>query len=358
MDWNVSTGRAVVFRGDGEPRESTRELIDALTRIDTEKPIDGDNYSLGGVVEELEFDFARRLGKEAAMFVPSGTLANHLAVRRHCSERRRCLIQEQSHLYQDCGDCVPVLSGINLVPIARGRADVSVEDLETAQSTASAGRVRTSIGAIVIESPVRRQAGQIVPMENLEALSSWSRSHDIRTHLDGARLYMMTAATGIDPATYAALFDSVYVSLYKYFGAPFGAILAGSTEFIGGLYHDRRMFGGGLASSALAAALALDGAADFETKLAKAFAHARVTFELIDRLPGLSLQPFEHGSNIWPLRIDESVDLTAFLSALSERDIQVRIDPMFADFVPMTINTTILKQSPQEIASAFEAALA
>ena len=77
---------------------------------------------------------------------------------------------------------------------------------------------------------------------------------------------MMAGATGISPVDYAALFDTVYVSLYKYFGAPFGAILAGTVEFTDGLYHDRRMFGGGLASANFAAALALHGIDGFEAR--------------------------------------------------------------------------------------------
>ena len=112
---------------------------------------------------------------------------------------------------------------------------------------------------------------------------------------------MMSGATGIPPADYAALFDTVYVSLYKYFGAPFGAILAGTAEFTDGLYHDRRMFGGGLASANFAAALALQGIDGFEERFNRAMTRANILFDKINALEGITVKPFEHGSNIFPL---------------------------------------------------------
>ncbi len=350
--------RAVMLRGDGEPHGSTRDVIQALIRADDASPIEADSYSLGGTVEKLEDEFARRFGKEAAIFVPSGTLANHLAVRRHCAQRRRCLIQEQSHLYQDCGDCVQILSGINLVPIAMNRAQMTLDDVVGAFSMSLGGRVRSSIGALVIESPDRRQAGQIVSHKNIVEITDWCREHGIKTHLDGARLYMMSAATGIAPSQYASYFDSVYVSLYKYFGAPYGAILAGTAEFVDGMFHDRRMFGGGLASSALAAALALHGVRGFEERLDRAFTRAHEAFTRINQFSGVTLQPFECGSNIWPLRIDPSIDQGVFLRKLHEQDVELQVDPMYSEFIPVAINTTILRQSPDELAAAFASAIA
>ena len=89
----------------------------------------------------------------------------------------------------------------------------------------------TPVGALMIESPVRRQEGKVVPFDEMQAITDYCREQGIGTHLDGARLYMMSGATGISAKTYASMFDTVYVSLYKYFGAPFGSVLVGTAEF-------------------------------------------------------------------------------------------------------------------------------
>ena len=236
---------SVVFRGDGEPR-STEAVLKHLAEFDADVGFEADSFSLGGTVERLEHRFAEMLGKEASAFMPTGTLANHLAIRRHCGESPRAVVQEQSHLYNDTGDSLAQLSSINLVPLAKGRPYFNLEELEEIVGRSDTGRVANPVGVVMIESPVRRQAGRIVPYEEMVAITDYCRERGIATHLDGARLFMMSAATGISPHKYADLFDTVYVSLYKYFVAPFGAILAGPDAFINDLYHDRRMFGGGL----------------------------------------------------------------------------------------------------------------
>ena len=264
---------AVVFRGDGEP-QSADLLLGRLVEIQSESGLSPDNYSLGGSVADLENHFAAALGKESAIYMPTGTLANHLAIRALCGGKPRAIVQEQSHLYHDCGDCVTQLSGINLVPLAKGECCFTLEELKDAVTESTSGRVLSSIGAVMIESPVRRQMGQVVPFQEMKAMTEYCRSQGIGTHLDGARLYMMSAASGTNPREYSALFDTVYVSLYKYFGAPYGAILAGDPQLIEGMFHTRRMFGGGLASSYFAAGLALKGTEGFEERLGAAMAIA------------------------------------------------------------------------------------
>ena len=244
-----------------------RSMLQTLIEFEEEFGFEADSYSLGGNVQQVEEKFAEMLGKEAAVFMPTGTLANHLAVRLLCGDKPRAIVQEQSHLYQDSGDCVARLSNINLLPLAKDRPHFTVEELRQAVEGSEQGRVLTPVGALMIESPVRRQEGKVVPFNEMQAITDYCRERGIGTHLDGARLYMMSGATGIPAETYASLFDTVYVSLYKYFGAPFGSVLAGTAEFCDGLYHDRRMFGGGLASANFSAALfALKGAEGFEER--------------------------------------------------------------------------------------------
>ena len=207
------------------------------------------------------------------------------------------------------------------------------------------------------KSPVRRQMGQVVPFEAMQAITDYCRQQQIATHLDGARLYMMSAATGVAPAAYAALFDTVYVSLYKYFGAPFGAILAGPAACIDGLYHDRRMFGGGLPSTYFAAALALQGMHGFADRFAAAMAQADTLFARLNALDGLHVGHFAHGSNIFPLTLAADIDGERFLTALRDHVIWVAAGADDARQLRLTVNTTILRQPLETLVTAFTGAL-
>jgi threonine aldolase len=337
--------RAVVFRGDGEPRtpSSTARRLAELEQIEP------DNYSLGGVVARLEETFAELLGKERAIFCPTGTLANHLAVWRLCAGRPRAVVQANGHIYNDTGDGLSRLCGITMVPLGQDRPTFSVDELRAELERAQSGRVATPVGCVVVESPVRRAWGQCMPFDEMRAVVDLAREHGASLHLDGARLFMMCAATGVSPCQYAALFDSVYVSLYKYFGAPFGAILAGPASLIDGLFHERRMFGGGLPSAALAAAAALEGLPGFEERFAAALAKGRALFEM------LGVEPFEHGSNIFPLALDAGLDRKRLVAELAERNVLVG-EPE-RGFLPLTVNTTILRQPNDQLLDAFSAAL-
>lgn len=232
-----------------------------------------------------------------------------------------------------------------------------MEEVKAAVETSVSGRVLTPVGALVIESPVRRQHGQIMPFDVMREITEYCAANSIHTHLDGARLFMMSAATGISPAEYSDLFDTVYVSLYKYFGAPFGAILAGTEEFCRDLYHDRRMFGGGLSSASLAAALALEGMEGFEERFTGAMSKAERLFSELNRLDGLNVESYEHGSNIFPVALDVDVDVEKFIEELANHSVFVNTDEGNPTKIHLTVNTTILRQSNEDISRAFEAAL-
>lgn len=354
---DVAPNNTVIFRGDGEPKTPST-LLQHLAEFDQKHTLKEDSYSLGGTVEELEKKCAEMLGKEAAIFMPTGTLANHLAIRKLCGVKPRAIVQEQSHLYNDSGDCVTRLSNINLIPLAKGGPYFTLKTLKVAVEQAESGRVINPVGAVMVESPVRRQSGKIMPFDEMKTITDYCRDRRIGSHLDGARLYMMSGATGIPPADYATLFDTVYVSLYKYFGAPFGAILAGTAEFMDGLYHDRRMFGGGLASANFAAALALQGIDGFEERFNRAMTRASALFEKINALESITVERFEHGSNIFPLKLESDVDGTRFVEVLKEHSVSVSPpDSDDAGRILLTVNPTILRQDIQNLFYAFERAV-
>jgi threonine aldolase len=345
---------SVVFRGDGEPR-TTNNLLLRLNEFANKNQIEDDDFSLGGIVSQLETEMASRLGKQAAIFIPSGTLANHLAIRKHAATQGRAVVQEQSHIFNDTGDSIQRLSGINLVPLAQNRVYFDANELNKAYITSVTGRVLNPISVVSIETPVRRQHGQVVPWEHLVELTKFCKTNKIPCHLDGARIFMQAAVTGRSVEEYASLFDSVYVSLYKYLGTPFGSILAGEKDFIEGMYHERRMFGGGLANVSLIAALALNGLERFEHEFPESINKALQLFPSLNELEHIEIQSFEHGSNIFRLILSEGICVDSFIRNLKSVRIFVYTEP--SNEIYLHVNATILKRPNHEIISAFSDAI-
>jgi threonine aldolase len=248
--------RGVHFRSDGLAL-SPAEYANLLARLAEVDGISADEFSREGAVARLEERMAELLGKETALFLPSGTLANHLALRVLAQRGRRVLVQRESHIYNDSGDCAQELSGLTLIPLSPGRASFDLTEVSAEVERAEEGRVSTPVGVISIESPVRRVVGEVFDFDEMQRIAAFARERRIGLHLDGARLFLAPPYTGIAPQTYAGLFDTVYVSLYKYFNAAAGAVLAGPRDLLANLYHQRRMFGGSLRQAWPYAAVAL-----------------------------------------------------------------------------------------------------
>ncbi|HEX2516061.1 MAG TPA: aminotransferase class I/II-fold pyridoxal phosphate-dependent enzyme [Chloroflexota bacterium] len=353
---------AVYFQGDGE-RLSPAATIRRLAAFEARHGIRPDSYSLGGVVEEVEEALARTLGTEAALFLPTGTLANLLAITRHCGRRGQALVPAESHVYRDTGDGVARLGGIQMIPLAPDRPGPTVEEVRTALDRTEGDRVDSPPGVVLLESPVRRQMGRVLPFAELQAITALCRERGVPTHLDGARLFMMAAATGISVRRYCALFDTVYVSLCKYLGAPFGAVLAGSREFVAGLYHERRRFGGSLPGAWMAAALVLQGLEGFEERFGAAMAQGRELFEALNGIEGLRVSPLTDGSNIFPLRLGAGLTPAALSQRLQGQGIILppasgpEGGPPAPAVLPLAVNVTILRRSNEALLESFAAAV-
>ncbi|MCU0252439.1 MAG: beta-eliminating lyase-related protein, partial [Vicinamibacterales bacterium] len=281
----------VFLSGDGL-HLSPAEHAALLARLAAGREIAADDYALGGEVAEFEAWFARLLGKERAVFMPTGTLANHLALRTLARGRSRVIVQDVSHVYNDTGDGCQVLSNLNLIPLAPGKGTFTREDVERVLARTASGRVAAQVGAISIESPIRRLRGELFDYGEMKRLSAFARERGIGLHLDGARLFMASAFSGVQPAEYASLFDTVYLSLWKCFNAMNGAVLAGPAAVIDGLFHVRRMFGGALWNAWAFAAVARHYAEGFLERYGRAvrvsedFARALQGPLRVERIPG------------------------------------------------------------------------
>src|SRR5437667_2538486 len=152
--------RSIHFRSDGVAL-SPAEYARLLAQLAEGDGIAADEFTRDGVVAALEQRMAALLGKDMAVFLPSGTLANNLALRLLARRGRRVLVQRESHIYNDTGDSAQELSGLALMPLAAGRATFTLAEVEAEIARAGDARVATPVGVISIESPVRRLAGEV-----------------------------------------------------------------------------------------------------------------------------------------------------------------------------------------------------
>jgi threonine aldolase len=349
----ASENRVYAF-GDGvrHTPESYARLLASLT---AGGKVAVDDYSRGGIVAQLESRMAALLGKESAVWLPTGTLANHLAVRLLGGARRRVLVQQESHLYRDCGDCAQVLSGLNMIPLGAGRATFTLEEVEEAARDAAEGRVATAIGAIQIESPVRRRSGETFDFGQMQKISAWARSRKIGMHLDGARLFLEVPYTKRSLQQYTALFDTVYVSLYKYFNAASGAVLAGPRDLLDGLYHTRRMFGGGMPHVWPYAAVALHYIDGFEQRFGKAVETAESVISTLQTDTNFEVRRVPNGTNIFQMRLT-GVNAPVYQGRLEAAGIFAK-PPEGGEWFTMQVNETWARASAAEIAGRFRRAL-
>jgi threonine aldolase len=344
---------AVDFSVDGIPI-STREYADLLAKLAGGNAITADQYSLGGAVETVEKQFAAQLRKEVAVFMPSGTLANHLAVRALCGTKRRAIVQEISHLYNDSGDGAQQLSQLNLIPLAAGKAMFSWDDIAKVLERTASGRVAAQVGAISIESPVRRLHGETFDFGEMQRISGEARKRGIGLHLDGARLFIASAYSGRAPAEYAALFDTVYVSLWKSFNAASGAIIAGPRALLVDMFHVRRMFGGNLWGAWPFAAVASHYADGYVERLTEAVRVSEDAWKLLARDERFTIERVNNGTNV--LRVVPRVaDLAAYRERLAARG--VSLPPPEGGGFWLKVNETARGASAESIAEAFRSAL-
>jgi threonine aldolase len=322
-----------------------------LNRLCEDAAIEPDNYLLGGEIEKFEQYCAALLGKEMAVFIPSGTLANQLALRELAGSKRRVIVPGLSHVYNDTGDASQNLSNLNLIPLAQDRATFTLEEVEAVLSRTAGGRVAADVGAILIESPVRRLSGEMVDWEETKRILAFARDNDIGSHLDGARLFIASAYTGISPAEYAEPFDTVYFSLWKYFNSSVGAILAGPKSKLENMYHTRRMFGGNLWAgwpSALVARHYMEG---FTDRLKNAVEISESFYSAIEAIPEIQLTRITNGTNLARITLS-GVDIPEVRRRLAAMNIMLG-QANSEGRITLSVNETWTRITAEQLVNAF-----
>ncbi|MEE9391895.1 MAG: beta-eliminating lyase-related protein [Planctomycetota bacterium] len=333
------------------------EYASLLATLAKAPGIASDSYSLGGVVQELEQKIATRLGKEAAIFMPTGTLANQLAVTAQSGPKsRRVLALAKSHLFNDAGDGTQALGALSVIPIGGEEATFSLEAVKAEVARCAQSKVALRIGTIAIESPVRRCDNQRFGFDELKSIATFAREEKIAVHLDGARLFIESAYSGIDVAEYARHCDSVYVSLYKCFHSASGAVLAGPSSMIEGLYHQRRMYGGGVPQAWPYAAVALAFVDGMTERLGSAVQVFEDFKKALKPKTDFLFEPISNGTNVSLLTLRRG-NAHSFRSKLRERDIHLPAPDANTGVFKLKTNETLNRSNAKDLAEAFESCL-
>ncbi len=266
-------------------------------------------------VHRLQERLAALLGKEAAVLVPSGTMSNQIGVRLHCGPGDEFICEAGCHIYNYEQAAYAQLSGVAARTVEGHEAVLAVDQLRSLIRPDNEHLVRTRL--VCLENTHNRGAGRIQPIETVEAIGQWAHENGLAMHLDGARLFNAVVATGIEPARWAASFDTVSVCFSKGLGAPVGSALAGSREAMKQARRHRKLFGGGMRQAGVLAAAALYALENHVARLAEDHARAARLGAAIRDIDGLTLRPDQIDTNIVIFEVDPALgNATEFCARL------------------------------------------
>jgi threonine aldolase len=240
-------------------------------------------------IQRLEAQVAEMVNKEDAIYVPSGTMSNQIAIRLHCRPGDEFLCEEGSHINNYEQAAHVQLSGVAPRPIRGEHGVLRANQLIGTIRPENEHCVRTRL--VCIENTHNRGAGRVQPLEVVEEICDWAAENGLALHLDGARLFNAVAATGILATDWARNFDTVSICFSKGLGAPVGSALCGTAEMIHQARRHRKVLGGGMRQAGIIAAGALYALDHHVDRLAEDHEKAQRLAEAVRRTPGLELDP-------------------------------------------------------------------
>lgn len=279
------------FRSDTVTKP-TEKMRRAMARAVVGDDVLGDDPT----VQELERLAAEITGKEAALFVPSGTMGNSIAVKVWTRELDEVIVEARSHIYNMESTHMSFISRVSPRPLPSHRGAMDPEEVERNIRKPCVHLPRTSL--VCVENTHNNWSGVVVPIENIRAIREMTLRHGIKLHLDGARIFNASTATGIPVKEYAALADSVMFCLSKGLSAPVGSVLAGPRDFIDYGRRVRKALGGGLRQAGVLAAPGIVALTEMVGRLEEDHVRAKKLASGIAGLPGVKLDPEEIETNI------------------------------------------------------------
>jgi threonine aldolase len=278
-------------------------------------PLGDDVFGDDPTVNALQARIAELLGKEAAIFVPTGTQSNLVAIMSHCGRGDEYIVGQMAHTYRWEGGGAAVLGSVQPQPLEhRPDGSLALQDIEAAIKPDDSHFARSRL--LALENTI---GGKVLSMAYLGDATALARRHGLATHLDGARLFNAAVALGGDPKArareMAQLFDTVSVCFSKGLGAPVGSALVGPRELITRAHRWRKMLGGGMRQSGLLAAAALHALDHHVERLADDHALAQRLAGGLQGLPGLAVEPPQTNIVFADLQGERAAGLMAHLKA-------------------------------------------
>lgn len=295
-------------------------MLEAISRAE----LGDDVYGEDATVNRLESQAAERLGKEAAVLVPSGTMGNLLALLAHCQRGQKVLVGDRSDIWLWEAGGASVLGGLVYHPVpTRPDGELAVEDLEDALGEPEDSQCAVP-GVICLETTHCMTGGRPLSLGYLARVKDFAAGHGLPVHLDGARLFNAALALGTDVRRITALADSVMFCLSKGLAAPVGSIVAGDAAFIARVRRWRKAVGGGMRQAGILAAAGLFALDRMIDRLAEDHRTARLLFDGLAAVPGIVRDPDPPETNIvfWSLA-DGPAAVAPFIDALAREGVAV-----------------------------------
>ncbi len=280
-----------------------------MRRAIAEADVGDDVFGDDPTVNRLQERVAELLGKEAALFMPSGTMANQTALRAHTEPGDEIIAHVDSHVYQYEGGAPAALSGCSLRLLHGDRGQFDADKVRAAVRPDNPHFPRTRL--VVVENTHNRGGGSVWPVERVAAIREVADANGLAMHLDGARLMNACIASGRRPADYTRYFETVSMCFSKGLGAPAGSITAGTRAMIRRVLRFRKMFGGGMRQAGVLAAAALYALEHHVERLAEDHANAKRLAAALAEMRGLSLNPADVETNIVYFDVDPSLGTAA-----------------------------------------------
>ena len=303
------------FRSDTVTRP-TENMRKAMAEAVVGDDVLGDDPT----VQKLESLAAEMVGKEAALYVPSGTMANSISIKCWTSELDEVIVEERAHLYNMESTHMTFIARVTPRPLLSNRGAMDPEEVERNIRKPSVHIPRTSL--ICVENTHNNWSGAVVPMENLKAIREIADRHDVKIHFDGARVFNAIHATGIPVKEYAKIGDSLMFCLSKGLSAPVGSMLTGPKDFIDYARRVRKALGGGMRQVGVLAAPGIVALTEMVDRLKEDHVRAKKLALAIQDLPGIDLNPDHTDTNIVIFGFNHAkISIPEFLARLKDREI-------------------------------------
>jgi threonine aldolase len=278
-----------------------------------------DVYGEDPTVNALQERAAELLGKEAALYVPTGTMGNLLAVMTHCQPGDELICGKRTHTYSAEGGGPARLCGVSTWTVSQDRGRLDPAEVAGGIHPDNEHLPRTSL--LIVEQP---HGGWVMPLDNMKAVISIAREHGLKVHMDGARLFNAATALGIPASELASHVDSVMFCVSKGLAAPVGSLLVGSAEFIKRAHRNRKAVGGGMRQAGVIAAAGIIALEEMVERLAEDHTNARTLAEGLASFPQIRVDLESVQSNIVYFELhDERVSPAEFAQELRERGVLV-----------------------------------